>query len=688
MSRPEGIQRGSRSHGSPSQRSSSANRSRSQTSQRTSSRPGESRPRSRLSESTAVTRRSATHQPVRTVRQQPTAPSPFQSRALDLWRALKVFVSGEIPSHLKEGKVTSSAAHHAVKGRLGVAFVILTSLLLIAAARVVLVQTTMRGDYLIASLDQRTRISTVRAARGVIFDRNGNELALSIPSSTVFADPRDIVDFPGTARTLAVALGYTPEQEAKLLAALLSPGEKFHYIARQLDEPAAQALLGLGLKGVYSYTEPARQVEGGVAGAIIGRTDPDGVGTSGLEKQFNKSLTGLDGRLQREVSKKGGAIAGSNQTIVAPVPGDDIVLTVDKNIQFQTDSVLMERVGRLNAKGGTAIVMNSRTGEIYAMSNVRRDSAGAVVMATGNFAAVEAYEPGSIAKVFSVSAALNEGTVNADTVLKVPGAIKVDKFLIRDAWPHGVLDMSVRSIISESSNIGTIMTAQTIKTSTLHDYLSAFGFGKKSGLNYPGESRGILRDTNKWRGTEKFTVSYGYGLAVTPLQMIAGVNTVANSGTYIAPKLVSATIDKSGIRHEVKGSTTRQVLKPETAATMQSMLRDVVCTGTGEQAQVKGMEIAGKTGTGYKVQSNGTYQTDAGGRKYFASFAGFFPASAPEVTILVSIDEPDAQSRDRFGGTAAAPVFARLVPAVMHELGIEATGAGTGCKAGASPAGH
>ena len=687
MSSSEGFQRGSRSHGGPSQRSSSASRSRSQTSQRASTRPNESRTRPRSSAGSTAARRSATHQSSRSIRPQPSAPSPFQSRLVDLWRALKVFVSGAIPPDLKEGKVTSSAAHQAVHRRLGASFVILTALLLIAAARVVLVQTTMRGDYLVASLDQRTRISTVRAARGVIFDRHGNELALSIPSSTVFADPRDIEDFPGTARTLAVALGYTPEQEAKLLTALSAPGEKFHYIARQLDEPAAQGILGLGLKGIYSYTEPARQVEGGVAAAIIGRTDPDGVGTSGLEKQFNKNLTGLDGRLQREVSKKGGAIAGSNQTIVAPVPGDDIVLTIDKNIQFQTDSVLMERVGRLNAKGGTAIVMNSRTGEIYAMSNVRRDDSGAVVMATGNFAAVEAYEPGSVAKVFSVSAALNEGMVNADTVMKVPGIVVVDKFPIRDAWPHGVIDMSVRSIVSESSNIGTMMTAQTIKTSTLHDYLSAFGFGKKTGLNYPGESRGILRDADKWRGTEKVTVSYGYGLAVTPLQMIAGVNTVANNGTYIAPKLVSATIDKSGIRREVKGSTTRQVLKPETAATMQSMLRDVVCTGTGEQAQVKGMEIAGKTGTGYKVQSNGTYQTDAGGRKYFASFAGFFPASSPEVTILVSIDEPDAYSRDRFGGTAAAPVFARLVPAIMHELGIEATGAGTGCKAGATPAG-
>jgi cell division protein FtsI (penicillin-binding protein 3) len=177
-------------------------------------------------------------------------------------------------------------------------------------------------------------------------------------------------------------------------------------------------------------------------------------------------------------------------------------------------------------------------------------------------------------------------------------------------------------------------------------------------------------------------------MAATPLQLIAGVNTVANKGPYVAPQLVSATIDKAGKRHPVPESATHSVLKPETAATMTEMLREVICTGTGELAQVKGMEIAGKTGTGYKVQSNGTYSTDTGGRKYFASFVGYFPAANPRVTMLISIDEPDASSRDRFGGTAAATVFARLVPGVMHELGIQATGSGTGCKAGAKSAGH
>ena len=183
-------------------------------------------------------------------------------------------------------------------------------------------------------------------------------------------------------------------------------------------------------------------------------------------------------------------------------------------------------------------------------------------------------------------------------------------------------------------------------------------------------------------------MSYGYGLSATALQLVAGVNTVANGGTYVAPRLVSATIDKAGKQHPASASATRPVLKPEVATQMADIMRGVVCSGTGSLAQVKGMEVAGKTGTGYKVQANGTYSTDSGGRKYFASFVGFFPARAPQVTILVSIDEPDASSRDRFGGTAAAPVFARLVPNVMQELGIEATGTGTGCKASDAPAAH
>ena len=686
MSGSEKSQRGTRSHAT----SSSSRTSPRSASSRSSTSGGASGSRSRSTSRPPVAKRPS-RPPVRsseTNRRPAPTVSPFESLVASAWHWTKMSFTGEVPASMRSSKIPSSEAHHRVKSRIrgmvGV-FILLLTLLL---GRVLLLQTFQRDGYYAASVDQRTRVNILRAARGVIFDRNGNELALSVPSTTVYADPRGMTDIPGVVRGLSVALAYTPEQEARLLATLSKPGSKFSYIARGLTKENAQTLLNLGLPGIYSYSEPSRQVEGGVAGAVIGRTDPDGLGTSGLEKQFNKILTGVDGKGIREVDKNGRSIAGVQSTTAAPVPGDDIVLTLDKNIQFQTDTALLDRVGQLNAKGGTAIVMNTKTGQVYAMSNVRRNAAGSAVLASGNFAAVEAYEPGSVAKVFSVSAVLNEGAVTPETVFKVPGAIVVDKYPIRDAWPHGPIDMNVRTIVSESSNIGTLMTAEKISSNTLHDYLYAFGFGQKTGLDYPGESRGSLRAASKWRGTEKVTVSYGYGMSVTPLQMIAGVNTVANNGTYVAPQLVSATIDKTGKRHPVPESITRSVLKPETAAVMTDMLREVVCTGTGKLAQVKGMEIAGKTGTGYKVQANGTYSTDTGGRKYFASFVGYFPAANPQVTMLISIDEPDASSRDRFGGTAAATVFARLVPGVMHELGIQATGSGTGCKAGAKSAAH
>lgn len=601
---------------------------------------------------------------------------------------MKSAAMGEVPPEVRASKISSSDAHKLVKRRLRVSIILFAIGLLIIGGRVISLQTFDRDGYYEASVNQRTRVNTIRATRGVIFDRNGNELALSVPSTTVYADPREISDPVGTARQLAAVLGLMPEDETKLADKLAQPGSKFHYIARELTKDEAAVILNLGLAGIYSYIEPSRQVEGGVAEAVIGRTDPDGVGTSGLEKQFNTLLIGADGKSVREVDKNGRTIAGVGKTIVTPVPGDDLVLTIDRTVQYHTDAALLDRVAQLGAKGGTAIVMDSVTGEVYAMSNIRRDESGAAVVAKGNFAAVEAYEPGSVAKVFSLSAALNEGKINSESVFSVPGITTIDGFPIRDAWPHPTMDMSVRTIFSESSNIGTMMAANTISSEKLHNYYSLFGFGRKTGLNYPGESRGILRDAKKWRGTEKYTVTYGYGLATTALQLVAAVNTVANKGVFIEPSLVKATIDKGGKRKATPAGKTRVVLSESTASTMTDLMREVVCTGTGELAKVRGMEIAGKTGTGYKVQDNGTYATDSGARRYFASFVGFFPARNPRVTMLVSIDEPSADSRDRFGGTAAAPVFARLVPTVMRELGIESTGSNMGCRSVAATAGQ
>ena len=695
MTTSEGSRRGTRSHGTTTSRSTSSSTRR--TSHGTApGRPGGVKSSSRAASAkrgsspsakrpTSTRSSSSARQPQKAL---PVDTSPVVLLLKEIWTWLTTTMLGEVPEQYKSQRITSKKAEGLLRSRLQIAFIFLVIAMLLIGARVIALQTVQRDKYLAASLDQRTRVKTIRAERGVIFDRNGHELALSVPSVTVYADPREITDPVGTAHALAPVLALSPEKEAALATDLAVPGSQFRYLARELTQENANIILNLGLKGIASYIEPARTVEGSVAAAIIGKTDPDGVGVSGLEMQFDKVLAGTDGKTVREVDVNGRTIPGKESTKTKASPGDDLVLTVDKTIQYNTDAALLDRVGQLNAKGGTAIVMNTQTGEVYAMSNVRRDAAGATILASGNFAAVESYEPGSVAKVFSVSAALNEGVATPETTLKVPGITMIDNFPIRDAWPHGVIDMSVRNIMVESSNIGTLLLSQRMKSNTLHNYLAAFGFGQKTGLQYPGESRGVLRNADKWRGTEKVTVSYGYGMSATALQLIAGVNTVANGGTYVAPRLVSATIDKAGKQHAYPASITRPVLKPETAAQMTDIMRGVVCAGTGTKAQVKGMEVAGKTGTGYKVQSNGTYTTNTGGRKYFASFVGFFPASAPKVTILVSIDEPDASTRDRFGGTAAAPVFARLVPNVMHELGIEATGVGTGCKATDKPVEH
>ena len=567
-----------------------------------------------------------------------------------------------------------------MRRRLRLTAVLLVLLSCLLAGRVVQLKTWDRAGYLAISIDQRTRVNTIRASRGVIFDRTGNELAMSVPTTTIWADPRDVQDPVATAHALAGMLALDPTAEAALVERLSDSGAKFAYVARELTKESATAVLALALPGIHSYVEPARVVESGVAEAVIGKTDPDGVGTSGLELQYDKVLTGTDGTQIRQVDNMGRSIAAAEGRTVQPVPGDDIVLSLDKTIQYKMDAAVVARVAQLSAKGGTAIAMDSRTGEILAMTNVKRADDGTVSVARGNYAAVEAYEPGSVAKVFSVSAAIDAGVATPETVLNVPGVVRIDNFPIKDAWPHGPVDMSVRTILAESSNIGTMLVAGKMEFGTLHDYLSSFGFGRHTGLEYPGESKGILKSVRKTYGTERSTVSYGYGFAATPLQMVSAVNVVANGGTYVAPRLLKATIDKSGTRRDAEPSRTRRVIKPGTAATMTDLMRDVVCYGTGERAKVRGMEIAGKTGTGYKVQSNGTYVTEAGGRRYFASFVGFFPAADPRVTMLVSIDEPSSSTIDRFGGTAAAPVFAELVPTVMQEMGIEPTGTTAGCS--------
>ena len=268
----------------------------------------------------------------------------------------------------------------------------------------------------------------------------------------------------------------------------------------------------------------------------------------------------------------------------------------------------------------------------------------------------------------------------------VPGSYVFDpgtefEQTIKDAYPHETEPMSVQQILVKSSNIGTMMAAETIGVERLHEYLTSFGFGSATGLQYPGESSGTLRSVDRLRGSEKATITYGYGFAATSLQLVSAVNAVANGGVYVPPRLVRSTIDENGKVWETPMGESHRVVSESTSNTMADLLSAVVCSGTGTRAQVPGITVAGKTGTGYKVQDNGTYVTEDGSRAYFATFVGYLPADNPRVTILVSIDEPDPSSRDRFGGTAAAPVFSALAQVAIQELSIEPTVGDVGCVA-------
>ncbi len=424
-------------------------------------------------------------------------------------------------------------------------------LIILAAVlvRVALLQ-TVDGDTLRnAASQQWTRDRTLVAQRGAIFDRNGDELALSVPASTVAVNPRQVEDPAGTAEMFARTLGLGAARQIELEAAMAAKDRGFVYVARQVDDAKARLLAALGLAGVTIYREDRRILPGGNTGrSVIGRTDIDGNGTAGLELQYDHVLRGVPGESTLEVAPGGRSIAGSEEVTTAPVPGNDIMLTIDRSVQFATEQALLQRVAETGARGGQAIVMGSKTGEVIAMASVRINDEGVYEITTGNYAAVDAYEPGSVGKVITVAGALNEGTVTPESTFLVPWR---KKYTLRgdyltDAAPHDEQWMNVQDILVKSSNIGTITISETMGFAKQYEYMRAFGFGERTALDFPDESEGILHPWEQWEGTEKYTVAYGQYVASSPIQLIAAVNTIANDGRYVDPKLVAGIVDRTG----------------------------------------------------------------------------------------------------------------------------------------------
>jgi cell division protein FtsI (penicillin-binding protein 3) len=549
--------------------------------------------------------------------------------------------------------------------------------------RVIMLQTSDAESYRSAGTAQWTRTSNVAPQRGTIFDRNGNELAMSVPAVAISINPKLIEDGPATIQLLDDLLDLPDQKVAELLNEIALAKRGFVYVARQVEVIVGDQISALNRAGINVDSEARRELPGGLTGqTVLGRTNIDGEGIAGLELQYDELLTGSGGQMTREIAPGGRTIPGSETISESPVAGDDLVLTIDRSVQFATEKILVEQTTALDARGGMIIVMDTDTGEIYAMASVRRDDeTGEHRVTSGNFAAVDSYEPGSVAKVITTAAALNEGVVTPDTAFEVPWKKVYADDELTDSHEHPTEAMTVSDILVESSNIGTIYVQQAMGRLVHHDYMTSFGLGSKTALDFPGESPGLLKPADQLWGSERVTVAYGQGLSSTPIQMASAINVIANDGVYVAPKLVRSTVGPEGTMTDIAPSATHRVVSEAAAQQTSAMMQEVVCSdeGTANAARVEGLPIAGKTGTALKTSDNGTYEEDNGDRIYYASFVGFFPADDPQVTVLVAIDEPPAASEDRFGGRAAAPVFAALAPALIHELGIQPGENSVGC---------
>ncbi len=511
---------------------------------------------------------------------------------------------------------------------------------------------------------QRIKTLRLRAGRGAIVDRNGVDLALSVPGQSMIANPRRVEDPVRAARALAQVLGADPE----VLERRLSSDKSFVYLGRQVDLEVAEATLALKISGVYSQEEWERIRPGGDSAlSILGRTDIDSIGISGMELAYDGLLSGTDGERRLEMGMRGASIPGGEYWEEPAADGRTLALTLDRALQFEAERLLLEGVEAVGAKGGVLVAMRPATGEILATATVRRSSDGVVRISSEHRAATWTYEPGSIMKPLTVSAILDRAVAAPDTVREVPPRLEVHDATFSDSPFHETVDLTLADIIRRSSNVGTILWAQDLGAEALYEQLREFGLGSVTDLDFPGEARGILHPPGAWSGTSLPTIAIGQGVSTTPLQMLTAYSALANGGVRPAPTLVLGTRDDDGVFEPRRPGPSLSVLPAAVAAEVVGMMEQVVASGTCTRAQVPGYRVAGKTGTAWKVLPTGGYGSK-GNRSYVASFVGFLPAEAPRLAVIVVVDEPAGGTYS--GGRVAAPVFAEFARFAVRQLRI------------------
>jgi cell division protein FtsI (penicillin-binding protein 3) len=557
--------------------------------------------------------------------------------------------------------VVSSAASNNAKFRLYVLAGVLCLWLLAICVRLVYLQIFCYGDFERRAQHQQQRSFDLSAKRGVIYDRAGRELAMSIQVDSAFIVPSEAPDLPNTISLIA----RITKDDPRVVLADCRAHSTFCWVARKADAEVVERIRALNLQGVHFQKEAKRfYPKRELAAQVLGYVGTDDQGLSGLEREFNQQLQGKPGKLMISVDARKHWFARVEKQ---PEAGNSVVLTIDQNIQYIAERELDRAMQDTKAIAGTAIVENPRTGEILALTNrptfnpnIRKEIRNEALK---NRAVSDIYEPGSTFKTVTISAGLEEKITRPDEMFDCQmGSIVINGMRIRDSKPHGML--SVADILAESSDVGAIKVALRLGDARLYKYIRAFGFGQQTGIELPGETRGLTKPVERWSKVSIGAISMGQEIGISPVQLASLISTIANDGVHVPPRIVAGTMAPQNAPQTVAFQPVAgtRVISSLTAAQMRQMLQGVILHGTGRKALLEGYSSAGKTGTAQKVDPNtGAYSKT----KYVASFAGFAPINDPQIAVVVILDSAVGLHQ---GGQVSAPVFRRITQQVLEYL--------------------
>jgi cell division protein FtsI (penicillin-binding protein 3) len=527
--------------------------------------------------------------------------------------------------------------------------------------RLIYLQIFCYGSFAKQAEHQQQREIPLSAKRGVIYDRAGHELAMSVLVDSAFAVPSEVKDLPTAVALITRITG----DDRNVVLADCRNHKTFCWVARKANDETIERIRSLNLQGIHFQKEPKRFYPArDLAAQVVGTVGMEDSGQSGIEHAFDDELRGRAGKMFISVDARRQWFSDVEKQ---PEPGENLVLTIDKNIQYIAEKELDQAIHDTQAIAGTVIVENPHTGEILALANrptfnpnLRKEI---TPNALTNRAVSYVYEPGSTFKLVTISAALEEKLTNPNEVFDCQmGSIVYNGMRIRDSKPHGLLP--VWGVLAESSDVGAIKIALRLGEDRFYKYIRAFGFGQQTGIELPGETRGLTKPVSRWSKVSIAAISMGQEIGISPIQLAGLISTFANDGVWVAPRIVTGKVEPQGTPQTVAfhPGASRRVISSYTAAEMRSMMQKVVLEGTGRKAILEGYSSAGKTGTAQKVDpATGVYSKT----KYIGSFAGFAPVNNPQIVVAVILDSAVGLHQ---GGQVSAPVFHRVAQQVLEYL--------------------